>query len=260
MSEGYYGFVYITTNHANGKKYIGQRKYDRRGYWKTYLGSGTSIKNAIEKYGKTNFSKEIIEECDTKELLNEREKYWIAYYDAYNSREFYNMTSGGDGGDTYSNHSDEEKNIIKNNRSIATKGKINLGSTNGMAKSVICLNNMKIFETLADAGKYANVKPEGISMAIRQKHNAGRDPVTKEKLRWDWYYSNVEYKFEPFERTYKTGFLPYNVKQVKCIELDMVFPSIHEAAKYINRSSSSLSEILRKGNNGKCAGMHWQYV
>ena len=59
MSEGYYGFVYITTNHVNGKRYIGQKKYDKRGDWKNYLGSGTSIKRAIETYGKSKFSKEI---------------------------------------------------------------------------------------------------------------------------------------------------------------------------------------------------------
>lgn len=260
MSEGYYGFVYITTNRINGKKYIGQRKYDKRGDWKKYLGSGTSLRRAIEKYGKSNFSKEIIEECQTKELLNECEKYWIEYYDAYNSREFYNMTLGGDGGDTYSSHSDEEKHIIQKKRMMNAKGKINLGSANGNAKAVICLNNMQIFETLADAGKYANIKPEGISVAIRQKHNAGKDPITKEKLRWDWYSPDKEYAFEPFERIYPTGFLPHNVKQVQCIELDMIFSSIHEAAHYINRSPSSLSEVLRKGKNGKCAGLHWEYV
>ena len=129
-----------------------------------------------------------------------------------------------------------------------------------MAKQVICLNNMKVFDTLSDAGEYANIKPEGISVAIKQQHNAGKDPITKEKLRWDWYNPDKEYSFEPYERKYKTGFLPCNAKRVKCIELNMIFSSIHEAAQYINRSPASLSEILRKNNNGKCGGMHWEYI
>ena len=46
-----YGFVYITTNHVNGKQYIGQRKYDKQGKWKEYLGSGVVLSKAIKKYG-----------------------------------------------------------------------------------------------------------------------------------------------------------------------------------------------------------------
>ena len=77
-----YGFIYITTNHINGKQYIGQRKYDKKEKWKNYLGSGIILTRAIEKYGKENFSKKIIEECETKEQLNQKEKYWISYYNA----------------------------------------------------------------------------------------------------------------------------------------------------------------------------------
>lgn len=257
-----YGFVYITTNHVNGKQYIGQRKYDRRGSWKSYLGSGTAIKQVIEKYGKINFTKEIIEECETKEILNEREKYWINHYDAYNSRDFYNMTLGGDGGDTYSKHNTYEKNIIKQNRIVGAKGKINLGSSNAMARKVICLNNMTIFDTLVDASKYANVTPECISNAIKYSvsHNAGKDTNTNERLQWDFYEEGKHYEYKTYKREYKTGFIPHNAMKVKCIELNLIFDSITDAAKYIKRSPASLAEVLRKGKNSKCANMHWEYV
>lgn len=95
-----YGFIYITTNHINGKKYIGQKKYDKYNHWKTYLGSEILLSRAINKYGRENFSKEIIEECETRDKLNAREKYWIFYHDAVNSDKFYNLASGGDGGRT----------------------------------------------------------------------------------------------------------------------------------------------------------------
>jgi hypothetical protein len=39
------------------------------------------IGKAIQKYGKTNFSFVILEECD-KSLLNEREEYYIKQYDS----------------------------------------------------------------------------------------------------------------------------------------------------------------------------------
>ena len=95
-----YGFIYITTNHINGMKYIGQKKYDKKGNWKKYLGSGIHLKRAIDKYGIDNFSREIIEECNSKKLLDEKEKYWISYYNAVDSNKFYNLAAGGDGGRT----------------------------------------------------------------------------------------------------------------------------------------------------------------
>ena len=41
-----YGFVYITTNKINGKKYIGMCKSSHE---KNYLGSGKILREAIEK-------------------------------------------------------------------------------------------------------------------------------------------------------------------------------------------------------------------
>lgn len=96
VQNNYYGFIYITTNNINGKKYIGQKKY--YGNYETYIGSGIALKNAINKYGKENFTREIIENCKTKEELDSREKFWIEYYNATESEDFYNITSGGDGG------------------------------------------------------------------------------------------------------------------------------------------------------------------
>ena len=108
-----YGFIYITTNHVNGRQYIGQKKYDKSGKWKKYLGSGIALKRAIKKYGECSFSKEIIEECETKETLDEREKYWIDYYNAVDSDDFYNIASGGDGGNTIQGFSTERLDELK---------------------------------------------------------------------------------------------------------------------------------------------------
>lgn len=92
----FYGFVYMTTNLINGKRYIGQRKY-YEGH-DEYLGSGNLIRAAIEKYGKDNFSRVVLAQCRTRQELNEQERYWIAYYDAVRSCDFYNIAMGGEGG------------------------------------------------------------------------------------------------------------------------------------------------------------------
>lgn len=52
------------------------------------------LSRAFRKYGVENFSFEIIEECLSSDL-NQREKYWIKYYNSF--YDGYNQTLGGDG-------------------------------------------------------------------------------------------------------------------------------------------------------------------
>ena len=88
-----YVFIYIKTNLINGKQYIGQKNLNR-GH-RCYLGSGTLLLRAIKKHGRENFSQDIIETCSSKEEMDEREIYWISYYDAVNDDNFYNLCNGG---------------------------------------------------------------------------------------------------------------------------------------------------------------------
>lgn len=81
--------IYQTTNLINNKKYIGKDKNNNP----NYLGSGTYIKKAIKKYGKENFKKEILEYCDNKQHLIEREEYWLKFHDVENNKLFYNQTN-----------------------------------------------------------------------------------------------------------------------------------------------------------------------
>jgi group I intron endonuclease len=84
--------VYKTTNLVNGKFYIGKdAKNDPK-----YLGSGILLKQAVEKHGRSNFIKEVLEYC-TDHTINEREKYWIEFTQAQQIG--YNLADGGQGGD-----------------------------------------------------------------------------------------------------------------------------------------------------------------
>jgi group I intron endonuclease len=96
--------VYKTTNLITGKFYIGKDKYDNP----NYMGSGIKLKDAIKSYGKHNFTKEILEYCNSYEHLNEREKHWIEEYNSTNPSIGYNISTGGDGGDNFTNHSNKE--------------------------------------------------------------------------------------------------------------------------------------------------------
>lgn len=87
--------IYKTTNLLTGKIYVGKDKRQR----KSYLGSGTYLKRSLKKHGRENFVKEILEICDTEEILNEREEFWIRELDARNPEIGYNIQKGGRGGD-----------------------------------------------------------------------------------------------------------------------------------------------------------------
>lgn len=87
--------IYKTTNTLNGKTYIGQDSNNNPNYY----GSGLKIKRAIKKYGKENFKKEILEECDNITQLNSREIYWIAKLNTTDRKTGYNISIGGAEGD-----------------------------------------------------------------------------------------------------------------------------------------------------------------
>ncbi len=86
--------VYKTINKINNKFYVG---YDTKND-STYLGSGKILKRAIEKYGRENFVKEILEKCNNEQELVKREIYWIDRLNATNKDIGYNIATGGNGG------------------------------------------------------------------------------------------------------------------------------------------------------------------
>lgn len=89
------GIVYKITNLEDGKVYVGQtvQKLNERLYQHVQC-KKTAIGCAINKYGWENFKAEIIEECP-REMLNERERFWIKFYDCM-APKGYNLTNGGD--------------------------------------------------------------------------------------------------------------------------------------------------------------------
>lgn len=93
------GFIYKITNRVNNKVYIGQTRFTIEHRFKQHLKNAERfdsmpIYKAIRKYGKENFEIESLEEVEF-DKLNEREMYWIAYYDSFKNG--YNATIGGGG-------------------------------------------------------------------------------------------------------------------------------------------------------------------
>ena len=95
-------FIYKATSQTTGKVYIGQSsqtleerisQHNSAAYHHQY---NYHFHNAIRKYGPDDFVYEIIEDgIKTIDELNQKEMYWINYYNSYNNG--YNSTLGGDG-------------------------------------------------------------------------------------------------------------------------------------------------------------------
>lgn len=100
------GIIYKITNTQNGKNYIGKTSRNLRVRWYEHkqearLGnSNIPLYNAMNKYGMDNFKICVLEDNIPTEQLNEREKYYISLYQSRSHEKGYNVTIGGDGGQT----------------------------------------------------------------------------------------------------------------------------------------------------------------
>lgn len=95
------GYIYKITNIKNNKSYIGQTRatinHRYATHWYSALNENSlkyPLYEDMRRLGKENFIIEQIEECPNDQL-NDREKYWINYFDTYNNG--YNQTKGGAG-------------------------------------------------------------------------------------------------------------------------------------------------------------------
>ena len=95
------GYIYKITNLINQKAYIGKTVGSIEKRWKEHQresqrerAENRPLYKALNKYGIDNFTIELVEEVDVKDL-SKREIYWIGYYHTY--EDGYNATLGGDG-------------------------------------------------------------------------------------------------------------------------------------------------------------------
>lgn len=91
-----YGVIYKITNKLNDMIYIGQTTRSLKVRFREHAKAGCHLHNAIEKYGIDNFAIEVIEECKTKQELDEREIFWIAELKCRHPNG-YNLNNGGSG-------------------------------------------------------------------------------------------------------------------------------------------------------------------
>ena len=74
-ADGYYHFVYRTTNSINDKVYVGL--HSTPNLQDGYIGSGIAFKRAVKKYGRLNFNFEVLSYCESREQAEALEEVLI---------------------------------------------------------------------------------------------------------------------------------------------------------------------------------------
>ena len=164
--------VYKITNKINGKVYIGQTirpvEYRFNRHMNDALNNilDTHFARAIRKYGKDSFIIEEIDNAQTQDELNQKEQYWIRYYNSV--EEGYNETDGISkcGGNTYQSKTKEEMEVIKN-KIRQTK----ISAKNPMARKIkrinIITNEVDIFDTIISCAKACGIQNGKTSITNR---------------------------------------------------------------------------------------------
>ena len=150
--------IYKITCNKNGKIYIGQTKRALQMRFDLHVkyaeqGGRLALSRAIMKYGKESFTIEQIDQAESKEEIDEKERYYIKYFNSTDRNIGYNLTDGGEGGNTYKYLSTERLLEIKDK--ISSK---NLGEQNGKHTVIYMkdtiLNKEKRFGSFQDCERF----------------------------------------------------------------------------------------------------------
>lgn len=205
--------IYKYTSPSN-KCYIGQsvninQRINEHKNFKKY--KNPKFYNAIRKYGWNNFKFEIVEQCKPEEL-NNREIYWISFYDSFNNG--YNCTTGG-----LSNYkrSEETKEKLR---------KIFTGVYNGDQNIEFYIDSI-LYTSIGQASKSLNIPPKTIHNRLNSKNIK---------------YDNYKYKDISLIPPRKERI---NQNRKKCFVLGKHFPSASQAAKFYNFPLASLCRKLK---------------
>jgi len=150
-----YYYLYKITNILNNKIYFGV--HETSNLEDNYFGSGTYLKNSINKYGINNFKKEILEFFESRELMYCKEKS-IVTPEFIKLNNTYNLNEGGNGGFYYINSSGKAH---KFNSSINKKCGLN--------------SSLKLKEKCKDAN-FKNSWKNNISSSVKKYYSENKHP------------------------------------------------------------------------------------
>lgn len=236
--------IYIHKNKINGKVYVGQTKQKPEYRWnhgKGYI-KNIDFYTDIELYGwEEGFIHVIIEKNLSSSEVDEREQYWVRFYDSYNNG--YNQNEGGHAPHNYNEKTREHFKEIRQQFWDSEKGQI--------AKE-------KISQTLKEF--YSS--PEGIEKRkeLSSKKKGENNPHYGLKHSEENIQKMRDCKKGELNPNYnKKGIKNHLSKPIYCLELNKFFGSGQEAQRETGADASSISRCC-KGKANVAKGMHWRYA
>ena len=196
----------------------------------------------MNKYGINNFSFEIIEECKKNEL-SEKEKYWINYYNS-TSPNGYNLTKGGDGGNTFQYRTEKQMEETKRKISIA-----NSGRGNGMSKQIKCKSiktgEEHFFGSAAECCRFFGTKNKEIFI-----DRANGENNTYWRDEWMFAFEKDDYRDNYFIKTSRrcrNGTKTYLISENETLEFNSKTEAIHFLGYSTLKSGALLENAVING-------------
>lgn len=244
--------VYKHTS-PSGKVYIGITAQRVKKRWQAGFGykRNSHFWNAIQKYGWDNFSHEILYTGLTAEEAFEEEKRLIAEYKSNDQKFGYNLSCGGESGNTGVKMPDHVKeNLIRlstgRHPSEETRKKLS-AARKGVKFTEE--HKRKISESLKGKPREGHPMAEEAKEKIRQANLGRKNP-----------HKGVPRSAETRKKLSESlkGKLAPNRKKVICVETGEIFDSLTEGAKCKGTNEQNVSACLR-GKRNKAGGYHWEF-
>lgn len=230
--------VYKHTNKINGKSYVGQTCQSLSQRWRRGEGykSSTYFYHAIQKYGWDNFEHTILECGLNENEVDERERFWIKYFNSTNENYGYNLSDGGN-----AEHSFNLQHKIHHQQAVSK----------ALGVSVICLNTKKIYPTIRQA--MFETGAEHISDCCKGKIKTSGKDKNGNALYWKYLseYTGTE-KIEIKKQLRKKT-------SVLCITTGKIYQSAKEAERKTGIDSGSIGRCCngKRKTAGQCT---WQWI
>ena len=230
-------YIYCYTNNFNNKKYIGQTKQPKD------LRSGVNgwkyqhcpkFWAAIQKYGWNNFSYCVLKDNLSLEEANKWEQYYIRIFHTWVDDpqcQGYNLAKGGF-------NKVHSKETLEKMRQAHLKENL----------------SKETLQKMSDSAKKRYLNNPSLKKVIQERNlNKKVSEETRKKMS-----ESQQKRFQNLDEKHKRSEL--SKKKVLCIEQNIVYDSIQEAAREVGLASGCDIGRVCAGKRKTAGGYHWQYV